>query len=419
MPAPVASLPINKRSYRTFLSHAHADKGFVDRLHVWLKDYAGMRVWYHSLEFPTGLVASELGNAIERCQSAIIVLTKKSVESGWVEEEWNICIEQKHSLPDFQILMLNLEQCTPPAPLRARKWIEVNNGEISADVGRQVIEGLHWHQTQPSDLARTSWYLSRGNRPSEVENSEKVLSRCRNAGNRFVRDAPDQFKFSEARVKNIMASTSGIAAFVPDRGSQNTSKYILDEIRYAQEINIPALVVLDRGLPRSLIDPILPRDNLVIDSDAIGSDASEMEIEEFMERVPAPMRGAHCFLGHAFSQEQRGLWQMARRVAEVVSGLPSVSGDDLTGDNAQSHIVEKISKSALSIFDITDNRLNSCIEAGVARGAGVRYELVSLEPRHSPEPFLFRDKQVFFYKTPAELLGLVRKLVLDFRRVVS
>ena len=208
-------------------------------------------------------------------------------------------------------------------------------------------------------------------------------------------------------------------AFVPDRGSQNTSKYILDEIRYAHEINIPALVVLDRGLPRSLIDPVLPKDHLVIDCDAIGSDASEMEIEEFMERVPAPMRGAHCFLGHAFSQDQRDLWQMARRVAEVVSGLPSVSGDDLTGDNAQSQIVEKISKSALSIFDITDNRLNSCIEAGVARGAGVRYELVSLEPRHGPEPFLFRDKQVFFYKTPAELLGLVRKLVLDFRRVVS
>ena len=248
MPAPVPSLPINKRSYRTFLSHAHADKGFVDKLHIWLKDYAGMRVWYDSLEFPTGLVASELGNAIEKCQSAIIVLTQSSVSSGWVEEEWNICIEQKHSVPDFQILMLNLEQCALPAPLRARKWIEVKNGEISADVGRQLIEGLHWFQTQPAGLGSTAWYLSRGNRPNEVEASERLLSRCRNAGHRFVRDAPDQFKFVEDRVKAIMASTSGVIAFVSDRGEQNTSKYILDEIRYAREINVPALIVLRPGL---------------------------------------------------------------------------------------------------------------------------------------------------------------------------
>ena len=89
----------------------------------------------------------------------------------------------------------------------------------------------------------------------------------------------------------------------------------------------------------------------MVEAEAVGSDACEMTIDEIHGAgAGPPLRGAHCFLGHAFSQDQRDLWQMARRVAEVVSGLPSVSGDDLTGDNAQSQIVEKIAKAARSVF---------------------------------------------------------------------
>ena len=110
---------------------------------------------------------------------------------------------------------------------------------------------------------------------------------------------------------------------------------------------------------------------------------------------------------------------MARRVAEVVTGLPCLSGDQLTGNHAQGQIVDKISTSALSIFDLSDPaKINTYVEAGIALGANVKYELVSRGKRHSP-PFIFRDKEVFYYETPAELLGLVRKLTLDIRRVVS
>jgi len=216
----MSALPINKRSYRTFLSHAHADKAFVDDLYLWLRDYAGMKVWYDSAEFPSGLVASELGRAVENCQSAILTLTEKAISSGWVEEEWNVCIEQQKSFPDFQIVMLKLDQCTPPASLRVRKWIQVENATLQPETACQLIEALHLHQTRPSEILRSTFYLARGARAAEVESSEKLVSRCRNAGYRFVRDSPDQESFSEARVKNIIAATSGVFAFVPYRGGR-------------------------------------------------------------------------------------------------------------------------------------------------------------------------------------------------------
>ena len=46
------------------------------------------------------------------------------------------------------------------------------------------------------------------------------------------------------------------------------------------------------------------------------------------------------------------------------------------------------------------------------------FELVSHGPRRSPEPFMFRTTQIWYYETPAELIGLVRKLALPYRRVV-
>jgi hypothetical protein len=407
------SVAFNRRPYRAFLSHSHVDKSFVDKLYVWLSEFAGMKVWYDSVEFPNGLVASELGNALERCKSAILILSEKSVSSGWVEEEWNISVEQKNFTPDFQIIALKLDKCTLPAALRARKWIEVQEGELSASVACQVLEGLHWYSTQPSEVSRPAFYLSRGN-----QTAEQLLSRCRSAGYRFVRDSPDQEHFSETRIKNLIASTSGVCAFVSNRGAGATSKYILEEIRYAQEMNVPVLAILDPGVARTSIDEILPKKHSVIEKAELDSEQVESLAEDFLDRAPRPLRGAHCFLGHAFTQDQRPAWQMAKRIAEVVSGLPCVSGDDLTGDSAQQQIVEKIASSAISIFDISEERLNSCIEAGVARGAGVRYELVCKGPRHRP-PFLFRDKQVFFYETTTDLLGLVRKLMFDFRRVVS
>jgi len=172
-------------------------------------------------------------------------------------------------------------------------------------------------------------------------------------------------------------------------------------------------------MPRSIVDGVAGKDHIVVAHDVETIEQIEMRIDDFLERVVAPLRGAHCFIGHGFDADARAVWLMARRVVEAVTGLRCYSGDELFGEGAQNQIVEKIAASSISILDISDDQLNTCIEAGIARGARVRYELVRRGSRSSPKPFLFRDKEVFFYETPTQLLGLIRKLVLELRRVVS
>ena len=57
-----------KRAYRSFLSHAHADKAAVDALYTWLTEVSEYRVWYDAVHFPSGLIASTLAASIVQCQ---------------------------------------------------------------------------------------------------------------------------------------------------------------------------------------------------------------------------------------------------------------------------------------------------------------------------------------------------------------
>lgn len=57
---------LQKPNYTAFLSHAHADKSAVDRLHSWLKEKAGIPVWYDGLNLPAG--------AIPKCRYAAVRL---------------------------------------------------------------------------------------------------------------------------------------------------------------------------------------------------------------------------------------------------------------------------------------------------------------------------------------------------------
>jgi hypothetical protein len=75
--------PVNKRTFIAFLSHAHADKVIVNRLDHWLNDVSGIPIWYDDRNLQVAVqIATELPNAIAKCRSMIIVLSKASVERG-------------------------------------------------------------------------------------------------------------------------------------------------------------------------------------------------------------------------------------------------------------------------------------------------------------------------------------------------
>jgi hypothetical protein len=75
------------RPREIFLSHASANRPFAARLAAAL-DYARLRVWYSS----TSIVGArqwhdEIGEALQRCDWFLLVLSPASVRSPWVKRE--------------------------------------------------------------------------------------------------------------------------------------------------------------------------------------------------------------------------------------------------------------------------------------------------------------------------------------------
>ena len=70
-----------------FLSHSKKDRAFADKLLKLLR-FHRVRVWYSRRSLvPAQKWHSEIGRALARCDWFIVVLSRNSAESEWVERE--------------------------------------------------------------------------------------------------------------------------------------------------------------------------------------------------------------------------------------------------------------------------------------------------------------------------------------------
>ena len=91
----MAEAVIGKRPYHAFLSHAHVNKAQAEQLHDFLSRVAGIPVWYDAVNLPPGAsFVLGLYEAIVKSRSAIILLSRDSVDSGWVEQERDAALNQ-------------------------------------------------------------------------------------------------------------------------------------------------------------------------------------------------------------------------------------------------------------------------------------------------------------------------------------
>jgi hypothetical protein len=84
-----------RRPKELFLSHAHADRRFVNRLVAVLRSH-GIPYWYSK----THLIGAqqwhdEIGRALDRCDWFLIVLSPKATKSEWVKRELVYVLNEK------------------------------------------------------------------------------------------------------------------------------------------------------------------------------------------------------------------------------------------------------------------------------------------------------------------------------------
>jgi TIR domain len=141
-----------------FISYAHADSAFVDRLEADLHQQ-GFETWDYRQRLKGGQRwRRELHEAVKRAQVLLIVLSPEAVASQNVQIEYDYVLELGNV-----VIPLYYRQCEVPMELRAIQWIDFRH---SYEQGIAALtQALHTQQdkvtplssqTQPGDLGQQS-----------------------------------------------------------------------------------------------------------------------------------------------------------------------------------------------------------------------------------------------------------------------
>jgi hypothetical protein len=418
----MAPLPIPKRKFHTFLSHAHVDKQAVDGLYTWLTEVAGVPAWYDAEHLPPGAtIETALPEAIQECRSMILVVSQASLASGWVKEEFGKAVGQRTKYPDYRILPVRLDDSPLPGFLETTKWLDLPGGTLDLHTANELLASLYGTDARlaPGGASRDV-YVSRSWRESEAALPDFVCALFDRRGFRLIGDSKDQAGFAGGqRVRSIISSCGALVAVLPHRGGGKTSGYILDEIAFAREFRLPCLIVADPDV-RLADDLGLVALRLVAGAVSPGSSAEEALLEEIgriEEEWARPPEPHYVFFAAGVGEECHARNRVLRQILERVTAMPCVMGEGIREPQVQQMITDRIRRAFVVLADISEENLNTCIEAGVALGACRRLHLLASAPRRRP-PFMFRDQQVWHYGNDAELVGTVHRIAYPYRRRV-
>lgn len=131
-------------SIRIFISHSSADKAVVRRLANDLKEN-NVHVWLDEWEIRVGdRIAHKIQEGLAAADYLAVWLTPQSVDSGWVEREWQTRFHDEASTNRVIVLPLLGEQCELPPLLRDKKY-----ADFSQDYGLGFSELLQVLNASP------------------------------------------------------------------------------------------------------------------------------------------------------------------------------------------------------------------------------------------------------------------------------
>jgi len=408
------STPIHQRKYTTFLSHAHTDKKIVDELARWLSEVCGIAVWYDSKNLPvSSKIVSHLSKAVEESKSMILILSESSIRSGWVEEEYNAAMSQRTQFSNFKIIPIRIDECEVPSFLQTTKWIDLENGKLTESVAFEILYSFYYLGSFRDFNSDDDIYIARSWRNSENRLADSILKELKKNNYRLIGDSQDQKGFDkENRIESLIKSCKGLVAILPHRGGGETSKYIVEELKIAQSLNMPTICIADSNVEMAKYGV---EEYLSVDESDF-TRMLEIEIEDFHENLKNAIKEHYVFFAKSIEDETERE-NYPKELIELITGLSCVYGDHIYTGEIQGVITSQIKESLVVLADITNENLNTCIEVGIARGAGCNYHLIAKKPRKSP-PFMFRDQQVWFYDDEVELLGVIHKILFPYRRRV-
>lgn len=107
---------------KIFISHSSVDKNVARQIAKDL-DYYGHDIWFDEWSIQVGqCIPTEISEGIENSDFILLLLSKKSVESSWVDKEWKSAYWDEVNERSIFILPILLEKCDIPRLLRTKKY---------------------------------------------------------------------------------------------------------------------------------------------------------------------------------------------------------------------------------------------------------------------------------------------------------
>lgn len=109
---------------KVFISHSSKDKQFARWLSIDLAN-SGHRPWLDEWEIRAGdSIPTQIGIGIEECQFVLLLLSKKSVSSHWVEREWQAKYWNEVQDNKVMVIPVLIENCDIPTLLQTKKYAD-------------------------------------------------------------------------------------------------------------------------------------------------------------------------------------------------------------------------------------------------------------------------------------------------------
>ena len=113
---------------RVFISHSSLDKIFARLLANDLKSN-GHEPWLDEWEIKVGeCILTKIDKGIDNSDFVVVVLSRHSVESGWVEKEWKTKYWAEISSGKTLVLPVLIEDCNIPAILSTKRYADFRQG---------------------------------------------------------------------------------------------------------------------------------------------------------------------------------------------------------------------------------------------------------------------------------------------------
>lgn len=127
---------------KIFISYAHEDKTFVNRLARELLA-RHLRVWFDGWEMRVGdSIIQKISQGIEESDYFIIVLSPESVSSQWVQRELSSGLMQQLNNHGVRILPVLFRDCRIPSLLRDSVYADFRTEDKYQDSFKQLVEAI-------------------------------------------------------------------------------------------------------------------------------------------------------------------------------------------------------------------------------------------------------------------------------------